>query len=255
MSIKFVDSSSQATNGEGWTQVPEFKTKGTNVQKNGVTHIIVAQEYKLASLLKRIGAIVMTCLTVGVPLIFENVRNLCFYGKEVTDFAVPAAQLETEKKKAVEAEKAKIEKVCNYRAVETVKAVGMDCLVGAVFGGLGFGAYAIFLERFAPISPLYVGDPVGMVASTAAAMAACTGTLALTDSIGFKEPKNVILSGVALFATLGASMASPMPKLTVAASLLAAAAVSTKIIFNHFNAKKEELIAELDKKVAPATAK
>jgi len=258
MSIKFIDSSSQATNGEGWTQVEEFKTKGTSVQKGGVTHIIVAQEFKMASLLKRIGAIVLSCLTLGSALISDNMRNICFYGKEVTDFAVPSTQLETEKKKAVEATKAKIERAYNRGAFQTVKSVGTLGLVGAVTGGLVAVGYLTGLNHFAPSIAADISQyisPEGLFAASAVAGAAGAETVGVINKMGLKASKKVIAVGAAALVAAGASaVAFAEPKLAVAASLLAGAAGTTKMIFNIFNARKAQLIAQQDKKIAPAQA-
>jgi len=254
MSIKFVDSSSQATNGERWTKVPEFKTKGTSVQKGGVTHIIVAQEFKSVSLFKRISAIVLACLTLGSALVFDNVRNICFYGKKVTDFAVPATQLETEKKKALEEAKEKIKMDCTSEAIKT----GLTTFGMGVVGGFASAIVSVCIPILAPSVAAYVKPLISFENSFETAFAVgsiAAATIGFSQTIDLKENKKFVAVGVTGMAAAVASTfvcAKNYLSVPMLISLSTVAAI-TAMSCNHFNAKKEELIAELDKKATPAT--
>jgi hypothetical protein len=96
MSINYVNTSAEATKGEGWTQVADFKSKGTEVVKNGVKFEIVSREESQTPLLKRIAVTFVTIITAGLALLNESIKN-SFFGKEVVDFAVPVDQLNTER--------------------------------------------------------------------------------------------------------------------------------------------------------------
>ncbi len=107
MSVRYVKKSSEATNGEGWTPDYASKSIGKKILKDGVKYQIVGREEQQTSMIKRIGVFALTCLTLGLVLIDDSMRSVLF-GK-VVDFAVPTAQLETENKKALEAEKQRVD--------------------------------------------------------------------------------------------------------------------------------------------------
>lgn len=96
MAINYVDNSVAATKGEGWTPVAEFKSKGNEVVNKGVKYEIVSREERNVSLIKRISVTFLTCITLGLVLINDTMRN-AFFGKEVVDFAVPADVLKAER--------------------------------------------------------------------------------------------------------------------------------------------------------------
>jgi len=256
MTIKFVDSSSQATNGEGWTKVPEFKTKGTSVQKGGVTHIIVAQEYKMVSLFKRISNIVLACLTLGSALIFDNVRNICFYGKKVTDFAVSATQLEIEKKKALEDAKEKIITDCTSEAMSTLVKTGAAFFIGGFASLISAATLPISAPFFVAGAKQFISSRTFLDTSFAVGSIA-SANIALSSTTDLKENKKfvaAVVTGIAASAASGL-VADGTNYLSVPALIsFATLGVICSMIVNHFNAKEDKLIAELDKKAAPAQA-
>ncbi|MBA2726905.1 MAG: hypothetical protein H0U49_01865 [Parachlamydiaceae bacterium] len=95
MSINYVNSSKEATNGAGWTQLPASESIGKEVESGGVKYKIVAREEHKTSVMKRICVIALTCLTLGLVLLNDSMKNI-FFGKDVVDFAVPADKVAAE---------------------------------------------------------------------------------------------------------------------------------------------------------------
>ncbi len=106
MSTIFVNSSAEATKGDGWSRNPDFKSNETIVTKAGVSYEVLSQETKKTSLIKRIGVIALTILTLGTILFSSTCRNIALHGKEVVEFAVMSTALKAERKKEEDLKKA-----------------------------------------------------------------------------------------------------------------------------------------------------
>ncbi len=253
MSINYVNSSKEATNGAGWTQLPDSESIGKEVENGGFKYKIVAREEHKTSVMKRVGVIALTCLTLGLVLLNDSMKSI-FFGKEVDDFAVPVTQLEAERKTVLEARKDKAASISDNLAFQTAKDVVRWTGVGAVFGTAGTIGVVEGLKHFAPTAFELAGQyvsPINYIAAIGISAGAACGVVALSKKTALKDAKKVVAVGAVGVAGAMVSMAAfAEPKLAVVGSLLVGAAGTVHSIFSHFRAKGDARLAELEQTTA-----
>ncbi len=267
MAIDYVNSSKEATNGQGWTKVAGYQSIGTEVVKGGVKFKIVACEEHKTSLMKRVGIFALTCLTLGLALINQSMRNVIL-GKEITEFAVPAAVLMHERKDADinKLETLKENVRTNYPTVadKVIKAVAISGLIGAAAGGAVTYVIGEAYKYFVPILAADIAKSHfgynGMIASGAIFGAIFDAAICLhfTRTVSKIETMKIVAVPTVFGAVAISSIALvSRPTLVVAAvvaSVFTGSVMTAQTIFNHFASKCNARIAEIDKKIAVISA-
>lgn len=263
MAIDYVNSSKEATQGEGWTQVAEFKSKGKEIVKGGVKFEVVSHEEQKTFIMKRIGVIALTCLFAGLLLINDRARSIVFSGNDVHEFAVPVSvrelELKEEKIQALESLKEKISPICQSTADKVIKAVSLFGAKGLAFGSVSAGVVLTAMSYALPneyaLVALHMGISNIFAAGVIGSSIAC-GTYQLGKILPLKDTAKIIAGSTIASAAVGTVTyaASADPRIAVATSLFIGTVTTAQMIFNHYAAKGNARIAELNQKIAALSA-